>query len=80
MKAFKLNPGDLRGNLVIINIDLKSLTSGDVLQIGSTAKMRLTFNCEACKFVENLSISPSKIYGKRGILAVIIQGWGVLNI
>jgi alkylated DNA nucleotide flippase Atl1 len=78
LKEFKLNPGDLRENLVINNLDLNSLTSGDVLQIGSTAKLRLTFNCEACKFVKSLSISPSRIYCKRGILGVIIQG-GVIK-
>lgn len=78
LQEFKLNPGDLRENLVISDLEINSLSSGDELLIGSSVKLRLTFNCEACNFVKKLSISPSKINGKRGILAVVIQG-GVIR-
>ena len=73
LKEFNLKAGQLKENLLINDegLDIHSLLSGTVIQVGS-AKIRLTFHCEPCVKIKGL-VSTRKIAHKRGYLGQIVH-------
>lgn len=77
LREFKLEPGDLRENIVIDGFDLHKLESGTVIQIGNV-RIRLTFHCEPCGKITD-RVSPRKITHKRGVLGSFLNS-GVISV
>lgn len=71
LREFKLNPGDLRENIVVNFDHLHDLPSGSVLNIGD-AQIRLTFHCEPCGRVKD-KVSIAAITHKRGYLGYFLN-------
>lgn len=73
LKEFNLQAGQLKENILINDegLDIHSLPSGTVIQIGS-AKIRLTFHCEPCSKIKGF-VSTRKVTHKRGYLGQIIN-------
>ncbi|MCY3869396.1 MAG: MGMT family protein [Gemmatimonadetes bacterium] len=75
LQAFKLQPGDLRENIVVAGLPLDDLPSGSVLQFGDSATVRLTYHCEVCKYIGTLGVKPiQSLVNQRGFLAVALTG------
>ena len=75
LQAFKLQPGDLRENVVVAGLPLDDLPSGSVLQLGDSATVRLTYHCEVCKYIGTLGVKPIQLLeNQRGFLAVVLKG------
>ena len=75
LNEFKLQPGDLRENVVVAGLSLDNLPSGSVLQLGDSATVRLTFHCEVCKYIGTLGVKPiQSLENQRGFLAVVLKG------
>lgn len=73
IKQFKIKPDDLRANIVI-NENIEEFKSGQVIQIGNKAKIRLTFHCEPCYKLDEVQKGlAKKIIGQRGFLGMIIE-------
>jgi len=75
-------PGEaLRANVVTRGIELDALGSGTVLQIGSSALVRLTHRCEVCSHIaQHAGLSQLKVlHGRRGYLGVVIAD-GVVQV
>jgi len=73
LAEFGLNPGDLRENL-LVDASIDCLVSGQVLQIGQTALVRVTFPCDPCAQLNQLQPGLAKrIKGKRGLLGIVIR-------
>ena len=78
LHKFKLQPGDLRENIVVAGLPLDDLPSGSVLQLGASATVRLTYHCEVCKYLGTLGIEPiASLENQRGFLAVVLIGGAV---
>lgn len=77
LTEFKLNPGDLRENIVVDGLDLHKLESGTVIQIGSV-RIRLTFHCEPCRKLADI-VNLRKIMHKRGVLGNFLNN-GVIKV
>ena len=75
LNEFKLQPGDLRENVVVAGLPLDDLPSGSVLQLGDSATVRLTYHCEVCKYIGTLGVKPIQLLeNRRGFLAVVLAG------
>lgn len=75
-------PGDaLRANVVTRGIELDALGSGTVLQIGASARVRLTHRCEVCSHIaQHAGLSRLKVlHGRRGYLGVVVAD-GVVQV
>ena len=73
LQEFKLQPSDLRENVVVAGLPLDDLPSGSVLQLGDSATVRLTFHCEVCKYIGTLGVKPIQLLeNRRGFLAVVL--------
>ncbi|NJO66924.1 MAG: MOSC domain-containing protein [Leptolyngbyaceae cyanobacterium RM1_405_57] len=73
LAEFGLNPGDLRENL-LVDASIDCLASGQVLQIGQTALVRVTFPCDPCAQLNQLQPGLAKrIKGKRGLLGIVVR-------
>lgn len=74
MHGFGIKAGDFRENITTRDFDLNNLKSGTVLSIGENAKIRITFTCEPCSYINTLNIkNAGNILGKRGMLGCVIQ-------
>lgn len=71
LDAFGLAPGQLLENIVIAGSAEADFVPGARLRLGETAALRLTMHCEPCARIESV-VSQKAIYGKRGLLAVVI--------
>jgi hypothetical protein len=70
-EALALPPGVLRENL-LLDIDTAGLVSGAILQIGD-ARLRLSFQCEACGSLDKHVPGLARAIGKRrGMLARVL--------
>lgn len=79
LEHFNLQPEDLSGNLVI-NAEIETLKSGQILKLGTTATVRLMFRCEPCKQLDRVRSGLSKqLIGQRGFLAMVTTS-GVVNV
>src|ERR1051325_522743 len=77
----KVDPADLRANLVVSGIDVDRLPSGTVLRVGDV-QIRLTLACEPCRKLEAVRKGLARdTCGRRGTLGRIIVGgeFGVGN-
>ncbi|MFA6602832.1 MAG: MOSC domain-containing protein [Candidatus Shapirobacteria bacterium] len=68
---WKIKPGVFRENVVIDDIDISELQSGDEIKIGEV-RIRITFNCEPCGKVAHIA-SAGKLKKKRGVLGVFLN-------
>ncbi len=76
LQQFDLQPGDLRENIVV-STGLETLDSGQVLQIGE-ARIRLTFLCEPCAYLETLQPGLAKqIRERRGWLGIVVKSGAI---
>jgi MOSC domain-containing protein YiiM len=73
MASFGLAPGALRENFTLDGLEVDSLPSGTVLQLGTTAAVRITIPCEPCRFISTLNLRPGDLKDKRGVLGVVLQ-------
>jgi alkylated DNA nucleotide flippase Atl1 len=70
---FDLQPGDLQENF-LVDEPVEALNSGQVLQIGRSALVRLTYRCEPCSYLETLKPGlAGQIRGKRGRLGMVVR-------
>ncbi|NJO20246.1 MAG: MOSC domain-containing protein [Spirulinaceae cyanobacterium RM2_2_10] len=73
LSEFKLQPGDLRENILLPG-DLTPFASGQVWQLGATARLRLMFHCEPCQVLNRLRPGLATQIGRqRGWLAMVIS-------
>ncbi|GGB87382.1 MOSC domain-containing protein [Pseudoduganella buxea] len=69
-----LAPHSLRENL-LLDIDTARLASGTLLQIGDTAVLCLSFQCEACGALDVERPGLARVIGNgRGMLARVLRG------
>lgn len=79
LEAFGLRPGDLREN-ILLDGGVEELVSGQVLQLGEAAQVRIMGDCEPCAYLNTLQPGLAKrINGQRGMLAMVI-GDGVVRV
>ncbi|HEY9623431.1 MAG TPA: MOSC domain-containing protein [Crinalium sp.] len=76
LTQFDLQPGQMQENM-LIDCAVEAFISGQVLQIGSDALIRLMHLCEPCATLEKLQPGLAKrIKGKRGLLGMVVRdGW-----
>jgi len=77
LDRYHLQPGDLGENIVLdLNgLDLAQYQSGQVLQLGTQAQVRLMFACEPCNWLARLQPNLRQQIGRaRGFLALVTQG------
>ncbi|MGL5081438.1 MAG: MOSC domain-containing protein [Microcoleaceae cyanobacterium] len=73
LSEFQVNPGALRENL-LVDDSIAGFKSGQVLQIGLDALVRLTFHCEPCKNLEKIQPGlMQRIKTQRGFLGMIVN-------
>ncbi|MGV3526434.1 MAG: MOSC domain-containing protein [Candidatus Sericytochromatia bacterium] len=72
LQTFGLAPGELRENLVLGGLSEALFASGNCLQIGPEAALRLTFHCEPCAQIAD-RVSLKAIVKRRGMLAVVVH-------
>jgi MOSC domain-containing protein YiiM len=73
-RTLALPPHALRENL-LLDIDTASLSSGTVLKIGDTVRLRLMFQCEACGQLDLIRPGLARTLGeRRGMLARVLDG------
>ncbi|TWI67636.1 hypothetical protein IP91_01753 [Pseudoduganella lurida] len=71
---FGLPPGALRENL-LLDVDTAHLPSGTLLRVGAEAVLWLTFQCEACTYLDVRQPGIARRIGRdRGVLARVVQG------
>jgi len=69
---FSLNPGDL-GENILVDRDAH-FSSGQILQVGPDALIRLTFLCEPCATLEKIQFGlAKKIKDRRGFLGIAVR-------
>ena len=72
LQTLGLQPGNLREN-ILIDGDLTMLASGTVLQVGN-ARIRLTFLCEPCAYLNQVRSGLAKHIGpRRGYLGRAVR-------
>ena len=70
LEDFSLPSGALKENICIDN--LLDLDSGDEIIINNKIRLRVTFNCEICKYIKQLEIDNiNNLIGKRGYLCTV---------
>jgi alkylated DNA nucleotide flippase Atl1 len=73
LDAFALTPGDLREN-ILLNAAVEQFTSGQVLQVGGDAQIRLTYWCEPCALLDGIRPGLARsLRGQRGFLGVVTR-------
>jgi alkylated DNA nucleotide flippase Atl1 len=79
LEQFGVTPGELQENIVLDGA-VEHFTSGQVLQLGRDALVRLTFLCEPCASLEKIRPGLTRqIRGKRGFLGMVV-GNGVVRV
>lgn len=66
----------VRANLAIHGLPVSALSSGGVLHVGETLRLRVTHACEICKVLRRYvpDETLTNLPGRRGSLAVILNG------
>lgn len=72
LEEFHIPQTQLRGNIILRHFHVDGLSSGSVLQIGTTVRLRTTFACETCNKVGKTN--QKRLNGRRGILSVVLTG------
>lgn len=70
LDRFRLNPGQLKENILINGCDVQQLQSGTVLNLG-TARIKINFHCEVCHKIKDI-VNTRQIQHQRGVLGTII--------
>ena len=71
--SFELQPGWLRENITTTGIDLNSLHSGDILEIGGS-QLEIVGECTPCSRLDEIRPGLQReISGERGVLARVVQ-------
>jgi alkylated DNA nucleotide flippase Atl1 len=79
LAQFDLQPGQLRENIVVDGI-VEDFMSGQVLQLGQTALVRLTHRCEPCAMLETLQPGlAKKLKDQRGMLGMVVRD-GIVDV
>ena len=83
-KGFKVSAGDLGENITTSNIDLLSLPTGPLLQIGATALVELTGLRNPCQQIENWQTGllsavltreeTGHLIRKTGVMGIVLEG------
>ena len=75
---YGLQPGQIKENITVTGLDLSQAKQGNVFFIGgpdSHVTLEVTGDCEPCQKMDALIPGLQKeIFGKRGILTVVLQG------
>ena len=75
---FGLAPGQVKENITVTGLDLSQTKAGQVFRIGDDVTMELVGDCEACGKMEALALGlQDKIDGKRGMLAIVVNGGSI---
>ena len=73
-----LAPGQVKDNITVTGLDLSQTKAGQVFRIGDKVTMELVGDCEACGKMETLALGlQDKIDGKRGMLAMVVNGGSI---
>ena len=75
LDEFGLDPGQVKENITVTGLDLSQTKAGQVFFIGGDGTMEIVGECEPCGKMD--AIQPglmSKIDGRRGMLAMVING------
>ena len=73
LERFGLTAGDLQEN-ILLDLEIETLASGMVVQLGDSAQIRLMELCIPCATLDRLQPGLSRrIRGKRGLLGMVIQ-------
>ena len=75
LDEFGLDPGQVKENITVTGLDLSQTKAGQVFFIGGDVTMEIVGECEPCGKMD--AIQPglmSKIDGRRGMLAMVING------
>lgn len=68
-------PAHALGENLLVDVDTSQLVSGTVLQVGAAVRLRLTFQCEACGYLDTHRAGVSGQIGRRrGMLARVLAG------
>jgi alkylated DNA nucleotide flippase Atl1 len=79
LQQFGLEPGTLQENIVL-DETVEQFQSGQVLQLGADALVRLTFLCEPCASLEKVQPGLTRrLRGKRGFLGMVVRD-GVVQV
>ncbi|MXZ90499.1 MAG: MOSC domain-containing protein [Chloroflexi bacterium] len=80
---FGLQPGQVKENITVTGLDLSQARQGNVFFIGNEdnhVTLEVTGDCEPCQKMDALIPGlRQEIFGKRGILTVVLQG-GEINV
>lgn len=71
LNYWNIKLGSLRENIVVDDINISELQSGDVVQAGGV-QIRITFNCEPCGKVAHIA-NVSEMVKKRGMLGSFLN-------
>lgn len=73
LDEFKLQPGQLRENVVTRGVKVQGTPAGTRLKIGE-AELEITHDCSPCHFVDALQPGlKKKMVGRRGMLARVVK-------
>lgn len=73
-RQLTLEPGALRENFLVSG-EIERFRSGQVLRIGSTVRIRLTFPCEPCAKLNHVRDGLARaVAGRRGFLGRVVEG------
>lgn len=74
LDRLRLQPGDLRENLVVKGLHRSDFVPGAEVVFPSGAVIQLTFYCEPCYKMQPLGVPLRKLTHHRGILGVVVKG------
>ena len=75
LDEFGLDPGQVKENITVTGLDLSQTKAGQVFFIGGDVTMEIVGECEPCGKMDAIQSGlMSKIDGRRGMLAMVING------
>ncbi len=70
-----LNPGQIKENITVQGLNIFEGKAGQVISIGDQVTLEVVGDCEACGKMNELRPGlQDKIDGKRGMLAMVVNG------
>ncbi len=78
LDEFGLAPGQIKENITVTGLDMTRTKAGQVFFIGDDVTMEIVGECEPCGKMD--AIQPGlmdKIDGRRGMLAMVINGGNI---
>ncbi len=78
LDEFGLVPGQIKENITVTGLDMTQTKTGQVFFIGDDVTMEIVGDCEACGKMNGLQSGlKDKIDGRRGMLAMVINGGNI---